>query len=82
MSRPHELTRNLVQAGAFLKELRADMRLPEDVRREAHRLLRHYPTVGHIQNLANTAVGVLGPILDREIDPDWCSGYKHGPHRR
>ena len=35
MSRPHELTRNLVQAGALLKELRADMRLPEDARREA-----------------------------------------------
>lgn len=36
---PDERTRNLLQAGAFLKELHADQSLPERVRDEAHRLL-------------------------------------------
>ena len=38
MTTPDERRRTLVQAGAFLKELRGNQSLPEAVRQEAHRL--------------------------------------------
>lgn len=44
MTMPHERTRSVVQAREFLEELRKRADLPESVRREAHRLLRHYPS--------------------------------------
>jgi hypothetical protein len=37
-----EQRRTLVQVGAFLEEIRSNNALPEAMRREAHRLLRHY----------------------------------------
>jgi predicted protein tyrosine phosphatase len=55
-----ERTRNLLQAGAFLKELQADASLPESVRNEARRLLRHYPTVADIQLLAKVEKRMSG----------------------
>jgi len=41
MPTPRERTRNLLQVGAFLRELEADKRLPKAIRNEARRLLRH-----------------------------------------
>jgi hypothetical protein len=81
MSTPLELTRSLVQAGAFLVELTSDDRVPSRVRDEARRLLRHFPTVDHVEALAASAVGVVGPLLDTRIEPEWWSGYSKGPHR-
>lgn len=52
MTTPTERTRNLVQAGTFLKEIRSDESLPARLRDEAHRLLRHYLTWDEIQMLA------------------------------
>lgn len=43
MTMPCERTRSLVQTGEFLRELSRDQTLPESVRQQAKRLLRHYP---------------------------------------
>ena len=52
MTMPSERTRNVLQAGAFLKELAGNKAVPGDVRQEAYRLLRHYPTVSDIEAIA------------------------------
>jgi len=44
MTMPNERTRSVVQAREFLQELMHSADLPESVRREARRLLRHYPS--------------------------------------
>ena len=81
MTTPSERTRNILQAGAFLKELGADTSLPERVRDEANRLLRHYPTIGDVKTLAMIEVNSIGSnILTPQFDPQWCEGYHLGPH--
>ena len=52
MTMPSERTRNLLQAGAFLKELAANQAVPKTVRQEAYRLLRHYPTISDVEAIA------------------------------
>ena len=49
MTMPSERTRNVLQAGAFLRQLAASQAVPKEVRQEAYRLLRHYPTVSDIE---------------------------------
>ncbi|WP_415769054.1 BPSL0761 family protein [Pseudomonas sp. LB3P38] len=44
MTMPHERTRSIIQTRDFLVDLSGDQALPESVRNEARRLLRHYPT--------------------------------------
>lgn len=81
MTMPDERTRNLLQAGAFLRELEADTELPDRVRWEAHRLLRHYPTLGNVKLLAEIEQRWMGSnILTTEIDPAWWEGYRFGVH--
>ena len=76
-----ERRRTLVQAGTFLKELRGNRALPEAVRQEAHRLLRHYPGLREIEHLARVTQGASGGSpLAPEHDPDWLRGYAHGVH--
>jgi len=76
-----ERTRHILQAGAFLKELRADTKLPKAIRREAIRLLRHYPTVMDLRLLAEIEKSVLGcGLLTPEFDPSWITAYKFGAH--
>lgn len=48
MTRPAERTRTLIQTREFLLGLKRDLSVAEDVRREAKRLLRHYPSVEEI----------------------------------
>jgi len=74
--------RNLLQAGAFLRELEADKRLPKAIRNEARRLLRHYPTLASID---------LAALIDRrfacsyqltaDIDPEWEELPLRGAYR-
>ena len=52
MTMPVERTRHLIQAGAFLRELSANMDVPKQVRAEAYRLLRHFPSVSDVQAIA------------------------------
>ena len=75
MTTPSERTRNLVQAGAFLKEIRADGSLSANLRNEADRLLRHYPTVAELQMLAKSC-----SMLTADHDPDWLRGNRFGAH--
>ena len=89
MTRPDERTRNLLQAGAYLKELAASQAVPKAVRQEAYRLLRHYPTVSDIEAIAEheerlralTQSAFVRPYLSTEIEADWFSGDPLGPHR-
>lgn len=81
MTTPSERTRNILQAGAFLKELREDLALPERIRNEANRLLRHYPTVADVQTLAMIETNFMGSnILTTRFEPEWFGSYDHGPH--
>ena len=85
---PIERTRNLVQAGAFLRELSASKGVPRGVRAEAYRLLRHFPSVSDIEAIAHnerrlldiTQSKLLRNYLACEIDPEWLRGYERGPH--
>jgi len=89
MTMPEERTRNVLQAGAFLKELAASKGVPKQVREEAYRLLRHYPTLSDIEAIAQheeelwqrTQSFFRTPYLTSKIDPDWFRGYPQGPHR-
>jgi hypothetical protein len=81
MTTLNERTRNILQTGAFLKALRADTSLPERVRNEANRLLRHYPTVGDVQMLAQIEANSMGSnLLTAQFDPEWCDSHHLGPH--
>lgn len=75
MTTPTERTRNLVQAGAFLKQIRADGSLPASMRDEAHRLLRHYPTIDELEMLAADS-----EMLVSEFDQDWLRKSHFGAH--
>lgn len=48
MTIPTERTRSIIQAREFLVDLSRDKTLPEVVRTEARRLLRHYPTAAEV----------------------------------
>lgn len=81
MTMPDERTRALLQTGAFLKEVALEVRLPEEVRREAHRLLRHYPTVSQVRTMALIDQhAALERYLTPAFDPGWLDGYRHGAH--
>ena len=73
MTMPDERTRAVLQARAFLQELAAGewgSALPPAVRREAHRLLRHYPNA-HDLELAHLGVpGWFGRLQYEEPEPD------------
>jgi len=80
MTTREERTRNLLQAGAFLKEIQANKSLPVAVRDEARRLLRHFPTAVDIDLLANVEKSLSGSnLLTPEFDPSWVSAYQTEP---
>lgn len=82
MTTPDARRRTRVQTGTFLKELRGSAALPEAIREEAHRLLRHYPSLREIEHLARITQGAWGGSqLGPEHDPDWFRGYDHGAHK-
>lgn len=72
MTTPYERTRSVIQARAFLMKLRGDEALPEAVRNEAHRLLRHYPSSSDVlragrQELSESRL-IIEPVFSSEID--------------
>ena len=85
---PAERTRNLIQAGAFLRDLSANAALPEAIRSEAYRLLRHFPSVSDVEAIAANEARLMqvakSPLIQNyliaEFDPDWVRGYTRGPH--
>lgn len=83
MTTPDERRRTLVQVGAFLKELRGNQSLPEPLRQEAHRLLRHYPTLSEVDQLADATVREWGgALLSNAHDPDWLRHYATGGYEQ
>jgi hypothetical protein len=48
MTMPNERTRSVVQTRDFLQELKRRADVPEEIRNEANRLLRHYPEDWHL----------------------------------
>ncbi|MCQ4322980.1 hypothetical protein DBO86_10770 [Pseudomonas indoloxydans] len=48
MTMPSERTRSIIQTRKFLVDLSRDKTMPEVVRTEARRLLRHYPTADEV----------------------------------
>ena len=83
MTMPDERTLSLLQTGGYLKELRADESLPDRVRKEADRLLRHYPTVSEFRLLAKIEASFLGSNpLTPDFSASWLKGYPLGPHDR
>ncbi len=55
MTMPDERTRSIVQTREFLESLSAGAEgpgIPDSVKREAHRLLRHFPDDWHIAHVA------------------------------
>ncbi|WP_317848733.1 BPSL0761 family protein [Pseudomonas sp. GL-B-16] len=72
MTMPHERTRSIIQTRDFLVDLSHDQALPDSIRNEARRLLRHYPTSNEIllagkveEQMKN---GLAGPFLSSTID--------------
>ena len=62
--------------------LRGNRKLPQQVRDEAHRLLRHYPTISDIEHIASVSTGsIFGNPLTTEFDPGWLRGYNNDGHR-
>lgn len=81
MTTPDERTRNLLQAGAFLKELRLNETVSEEIRNEAHRLLRHYPTVFEVMQLAELEKHATKVFyLTTDLEEGWFSSYRFGAH--
>lgn len=48
MTMPSERTRAIIQTREFLVDLSRDQALPEALRTEARRLLRHYPSADEV----------------------------------
>lgn len=73
MTMPYERTRSVIQTRDFLVELSRDPRVPEPLRSEARRLLRHYPSKSDLfmagmleqQKAGNP---VLQPVFSSTID--------------
>lgn len=72
MTMPNERTRSIIQARDFLVSLSRDQTLPEAVRNEARRLLRHYPTAsdvllaGKVEEMSKDRL--TEPFLSSSID--------------
>ena len=71
MTLPSERTKAVVQAREFLELLRRDEALPESIRCEAFRLLRHFPRktelvlAGKLEAAHPLGVGpVFSPVFD------------------
>ncbi len=82
MTMPVERTRALRQAGELLRELHRRQEIPEDIRRWAEGVLRHYPEEWQLrlmaeewQRLGDSAFG-LAPELGR---PDPLPALKLTP---
>lgn len=75
-------------AGAFLRDLSANQHVPREIRTEAYRLLRHFPSVSDVAAIAENEARLLEVAkshllqnyLVADFDPEWVRGYMSGPH--
>lgn len=71
MTRPDERTRSVMQAREFLEALCVSEEtpgVPDAIRREARRLLRHYPSAAHLDNAAVAWPQTWAPASKRHDD--------------
>lgn len=69
MSLPHERTRSVIQTEAFLSELSRNTALPEALRLEAKRLLRHYPSAEQVMRVGHMEQSLQGLERDSLLPP-------------
>ena len=65
MTMPSERTRALLQTWEFLRELRspeATPGVPDEIRRQAHVLLRHFPEPWQLHSMSRKLPEMLGPV--------------------
>lgn len=62
MTIPFERTRAVIQTREFLQELQRTPRVLKSVRKEAHRLLRHYPNLSDLNMAHQGAPAWWGPV--------------------
>ena len=67
MTMPYERTRAVLQTEEFLKELSRNTDIPEEIKIEAFRLLRHFPDAGNLKYTAYYCP-------DHWSDPDLAQG--------
>ena len=73
MTMPEERTRAVLQTREFLIELKNDKQFSEEIRDEARRLLRHYPTLADIRMAGtleeqNAGTSLLAPVFTSDVD--------------
>ena len=71
MTMVHERTRSVVQTRDFLRDLSKDLSVPESIRLQAERLLRHYPEAADIW--------LAGKLEERRREELSLLADKHGP---
>ncbi len=73
MTMPHERTHAVIQAGEFLNKVQNDTSLPEAIRQQAFRLLRHYPSRQEMQHAGkleeySATTTLLPPVFGIALD--------------
>ncbi|WP_150300639.1 BPSL0761 family protein [Pseudomonas profundi] len=72
MTMPDERTRSIIQTREFLIALHQNKSLPESVRDQAYRLLRHYPTAEEVllagKKEESRGEGLMGRFLSSSFD--------------
>lgn len=87
MTLPFERTRAVIQTRSFLAELSRDAAMPEAVRAEARRLLRHYPSemdvllAGKLEELQASTTH-LGAVFSSSAEADWHERPTHDDLQR
>lgn len=70
MSMVDERTRSVVQTAEFLRELAGDPALPEAIRTQAQRLLRHYPAPADIWRAGAIEERLRGLLEEEPLPPE------------
>jgi hypothetical protein len=66
MTTPYERMRSVAQTREFLEQLRRDANVPESIRYEAYRLLRHYPSNVDLSLAASALPIWWGPLPENK----------------
>ncbi|WP_341481920.1 BPSL0761 family protein [Halopseudomonas nanhaiensis] len=64
MTMPDERTKAVLETREFLLSLKQNLAVPDDVRRTAQALLRHYPEQRHLASVAAVYEKLSSAVLD------------------
>ncbi|WP_455233648.1 BPSL0761 family protein [Geopseudomonas aromaticivorans] len=79
MTMVDERTRSVVQTSDFLRELAGDPALPEAIRMQAKRLLRHYPAAVDIWRACAVEERLRGLLEEESLPPEVRCLLLHEP---